>query len=54
MCMQEEELMGRKSALILQLSSAGTELDTLIDQNKHEIDEVLLELLESRTEAAIE
>lgn len=52
--MQEEELMGRKSALILQLSSAGTELDTLIDQNKHEIDEVLLELLESRTEAAIE
>ena len=52
--MQEEELMGRKSALILQLSSAGAELDSLIDENKHEIDEVLLDLLESRTEAAIE
>ncbi|KAL3139728.1 hypothetical protein ABBQ38_004033 [Trebouxia sp. C0009 RCD-2024] len=51
---QEEELMGRKSALILQLSSAGAELDSLIDENKHEIDEVLLDLLESRTEAAIE
>lgn len=52
--MQEEELMGRKSALILQLSSAGAQLDSLIDENKHEIDEVLLDLLEGRTEAAIE
>lgn len=52
--MQEEAVMGRKSALILQLSSAGTELDSLIDENQHEIDEVLLDLLESRTEAAIQ
>ena len=36
----------------MQLTTAGSELDTVINDNKHEIDEVLLKLLEKRAEAA--
>ncbi len=45
-------MLRRKSELIMQLTTAGSELDTVINDNKHEIDEVLLKLLEKRAEAA--
>ena len=37
----------------MRLTSAGSNLDSVIKENRHEIDEVLLKLLERRAEAAL-
>ncbi|DBB03936.1 TPA: hypothetical protein ACH3X1_013013 [Trebouxia sp. C0004] len=49
---QAKELLRRKSALIMKLTTAGADLDQVIKDNQHEIDEVLLKMLEKRAEAA--
>ena len=50
--MQAKELLQRKSQLIMKLTTAGADLDNVIKDNKHELDEVLLKMLEKRAEAA--
>lgn len=49
---QAKELLQRKSQLIMKLTTAGADLDSVIKDNKHELDEVLLKMLEKRAEAA--
>lgn len=49
---QAKELLQRKSQLIMKLTTAGADLDNVIKDNKHELDEVLLKMLEKRAEAA--
>ncbi|KAL0031766.1 hypothetical protein WJX79_006201 [Trebouxia sp. C0005] len=49
---QAKELLRRKSALIMKLTSAGADLEQMIKDNQHENDEVLLKMLEKRAEAA--
>ena len=51
-CVQAKELLRRKSALIMKLTTAGADLEQVIKDNQHEIDEVLLKMLEKRAEAA--
>lgn len=51
-CVQAKELLRRKSALIMKLTSAGADLEQMIKDNQHENDEVLLKMLEKRAEAA--
>jgi len=51
-CVQAKELLRRKSELIMKLTTAGADLDQVIRDNQHEIDEVLLKMLEKRAEAA--
>ena len=52
MRVQAKELLRRKSALIMKLTTAGADLDQVIKDNQHESDEVLLKMLEKRAEAA--
>ncbi len=52
MRVQAKELLRRKSALIMRLTTAGADLEQVIKDNQHEIDEVLLKMLEKRAEAA--